>query len=100
LLAKVRKRLRAEHGFPRGTRNKFGIDAVFSTEPLRLPESQEACAVDGDEQAGVTGLNCAGFGSAMVVTASFGLVAAAHVLRKLAAEADADSAAPNPAESV
>ena len=100
LLAKVRKRLRAEHGFPRGTRNKFGIDAVFSTEPLRLPESEEACAVDGDEQAGVTGLNCAGFGSAMVVTASFGLVAAAHVLRKLAAEADADSAASNPAESV
>ena len=100
LLAKVRKRLRAEHGFPRGTRNKFGIDAVFSTEPLRLPESEEACAVDGDEHAGVTGLNCAGFGSAMVVTASFGLVAAAHVLRKLAAEADADSAASNPAESV
>lgn len=91
LLAKVRKRLRAEHGFPRGTKNKFGIDAVFSTEPLRLPESEEACAVDGDEQAGITGLNCAGFGSAMVVTASFGLVAAAHVLRKLAAEADADS---------
>lgn len=100
LLAKVRKRLRAEHGFPRGTRNKFGIDAVFSTEPLRLPESEEACAVDGDEQAGVTGLNCAGFGSAMVVTASFGLVAAAHVLRKLAAEADADSAAHTAAESV
>jgi tRNA threonylcarbamoyladenosine dehydratase len=31
-------------------------------------------------------LNCAGFGSAMVVTASFGLVAAAHVLRVLAAD--------------
>ena len=37
-----------------------------------------------DARTGVTGLNCAGFGSAMVVTASFGLVAAAHVLRKLA----------------
>ena len=83
LLAKVRKRLRAEHGFPRGTKNKFGIDAVFSSEPLRFPETAEACAVDGDA-AGITGLNCAGFGSAMVVTASFGLVAAAHVLRKLA----------------
>jgi tRNA A37 threonylcarbamoyladenosine dehydratase len=89
LLAKVRKRLRAEHGFPRGTKNKFGIDAVFSTEPLRFPESEEACALDGDDtQAGITGLNCAGFGSAMVVTASFGLVAAAHVLRKLAVETD------------
>lgn len=83
LLAKVRKRLRAEHGFPRGTKNKFGIDAVFSSEPLRFPETAEACTVDGDA-AGITGLNCAGFGSAMVVTASFGLVAAAHVLRKLA----------------
>ena len=84
LLAKVRKRLRSEHGFPRGTKNKFGIDAVFSTEPLRQPDTGEgeACEVDG--QAGVTGLNCAGFGSAMVVTASFGLVAAAHVLRRLA----------------
>jgi tRNA A37 threonylcarbamoyladenosine dehydratase len=84
LLAKVRKRLRSEHGFPRGTKNKFGIDAVFSTEPLRQPDTgeDEACEVDG--QAGVTGLNGAGFGSAMVVTASFGLVAAAHVLRRLA----------------
>ncbi len=88
LLAKVRKRLRAEHGFPRGTKNKFGIDAVFSTEPLRFPESEEVCTVDGSEAPGITGLNCAGFGSAMVVTASFGLVAAAHVLRKLAAEAE------------
>ncbi|RJF97909.1 tRNA cyclic N6-threonylcarbamoyladenosine(37) synthase TcdA [Noviherbaspirillum saxi] len=89
LLAKVRKRLRAQYGFPRGTKNKFGIDAVFSTEPLRFPEIAEACEIDageedGNERAGVTGLNCAGFGSAMVVTASFGLVAAAQVLRKLA----------------
>ncbi|HWU98193.1 MAG TPA: tRNA cyclic N6-threonylcarbamoyladenosine(37) synthase TcdA [Oxalicibacterium sp.] len=84
LLAKVRKRLRAEYGFPRGTKNKFGIDAVYSTEPLRFPEMAEACAVDGASDNGITGLNCAGFGSAMVVTAAFGLVAAAHVLRKLA----------------
>jgi tRNA A37 threonylcarbamoyladenosine dehydratase len=84
LLAKVRKLLRAQHGFPRGTKNKFGIDAVFSTEPLRVPDAGDACAVDGTSP-GMTGLNCAGFGSAMVVTASFGLVAAAHVLRVLAA---------------
>ncbi|HZW21500.1 tRNA cyclic N6-threonylcarbamoyladenosine(37) synthase TcdA [Noviherbaspirillum sp.] len=83
LLAKVRKRLRAQHGFPRGMKNKFGIDAVFSTEPLRFPESGDSCGIE----AGITGLNCAGFGSAMVVTASFGLVAASQVLRKLAAEA-------------
>jgi tRNA A37 threonylcarbamoyladenosine dehydratase len=86
LLAKVRKLLRTQHGFPRGTKNKFGIDAVFSTEPLRFPETGDACTVDGETPVAVTGLNCAGFGSAMVVTASFGLVAAAHVLRVLAAD--------------
>jgi tRNA A37 threonylcarbamoyladenosine dehydratase len=83
LLAKVRKRLRAQFGFPRGSKTKFGVDAVFSMEALRQPETGETCSVDGDERA-VTGLNCAGFGSSVVVTASFGLIAAAHVLNKLA----------------
>jgi len=84
LLAKVRKRLRALHRFPRGTKSKFGIDAVFSTEPLRFPDTGEVCEVGDDEQAGITGLNCAGFGSTVAVTATFGLVAAAQVLIKLA----------------
>ena len=86
LLAKVRRRLRNEHGFPRGAKNNFHIDAVFSMEPLKYPEGEEAgCSIDGDERgAGVTGLNCAGFGSSVVVTATFGMVAAGHVLRKLA----------------
>lgn len=84
LLAKVRKVLRRQYGFPRGEKCKFGIDAVFSTEPLRFPENEGSCAVDS----GVTGLNCAGFGSAMVVTASFGLAAAAKVLRELAKSPD------------
>ncbi|MBK4733277.1 tRNA cyclic N6-threonylcarbamoyladenosine(37) synthase TcdA [Noviherbaspirillum pedocola] len=90
LLAKVRKRLRAQHGFPRGAKSKFGIDAVFSTEPLRYPQT-DAC--DLADRA-VTGLNCAGFGSAMVVTASFGLTAAALVLRRLAETASQSAAAP------
>jgi tRNA A37 threonylcarbamoyladenosine dehydratase len=92
LLAKVRKRLRAEYGFPRGTKNKFGIDAVFSTEPLRFPHAEDTCELDAGDQPGVTGLNCAGFGSSMAVTASFGLVAAAQVLRKLADRAAAKKA--------
>ena len=88
LLKKVRKVMRSQYGFPRGEKNKFLVDAVFSMEPLKFPETGEACAVDGDERAGgVTGLNCAGFGSAMVVTATFGMVAAGHLLRKLADEA-------------
>jgi tRNA A37 threonylcarbamoyladenosine dehydratase len=83
LLKRVRKLLRNHYGFPRGEKNKFNIDAVFSMEPLRDPEGEDSCSVDA-EQRGITGINCAGFGSSVVVTASFGMVAAAHLLRKLA----------------
>jgi tRNA A37 threonylcarbamoyladenosine dehydratase len=83
LLSLVRKQLRQNFNFPRGTKNKFGIDAVFSMEPLIFPEPD--CSIGNEAEIdGITGLNCAGFGSAMVVTASFGMQAAALVLRKLA----------------
>jgi len=84
LLKKVRKLLRAQYGFSRGEKQKYGIDAVFSMEPLRYPEAEDACEIETS----VTGLNCAGFGSSMVVTASFGMIAAAHILRKLAEAAN------------
>jgi tRNA A37 threonylcarbamoyladenosine dehydratase len=84
LLKRVRKLLRNNYGFPRGEKTKFHVDAVFSMEPLRFPADEPSCSLDADERNGVTGLNCAGFGSSMVVTASFGMVAAAHLLRKLA----------------
>jgi tRNA A37 threonylcarbamoyladenosine dehydratase len=86
LLKKVRKILRARYGFARGEKNKYHIDAVFSMEPLRYPDSGDACEIDAGS---VTGLNCAGFGSSMVVTATFGMVAAGHLLRKLADAANA-----------
>jgi tRNA A37 threonylcarbamoyladenosine dehydratase len=92
LLKKVRKILRARYGFSRGEKQKYHIDAVFSMEPLRYPETGEACEVDANS---VTGLNCAGFGSSMVVTATFGMIAAGHILRRLA---EAANAAPAPAD--
>jgi tRNA A37 threonylcarbamoyladenosine dehydratase len=90
LLKKVRKILRAHYGFPRGEKNRYNIDAVFSMEPLRYPDGGDACEVDANS---ITGLNCAGFGSSMVVTASFGMVAAGHLLRKLADAANAPAPA-------
>jgi tRNA A37 threonylcarbamoyladenosine dehydratase len=83
LLKRVRKLLRSHYGFPRGEKNKFNVDAVFSMEPLQLPVDEASCAFEPDQR-GITGINCAGFGSSVVVTASFGMVAAAHLLRKLA----------------
>jgi tRNA A37 threonylcarbamoyladenosine dehydratase len=85
LLKKVRKLLRAQYGFSRGEKQKYHIDAVFSMEPLRYPEAEDACEIESS----VTGLNCAGFGSSMVVTASFGMIAAGHLLRKMAEAASA-----------
>jgi tRNA A37 threonylcarbamoyladenosine dehydratase len=97
LLKKVRKILRAQYGFSRGEKQKYHIDAVFSMEPLRYPDAGDACDVDPNSTGlGIAGLNCAGFGSSMVVTATFGMVTAGQVLRRLAeaaAAAKADEAA-------
>ena len=94
LLKMVRKRLRKEYGFPNSIKTKFHVDAVFSMEPLSFPEAEASCALDehgaaaAAAGAGVSGLNCAGFGSSMVVTATFGMVAAGHLLRSLAGQVD------------
>ena len=80
LLAKVRSLLRKEYGFTRDPKKKFGVPAVFSTEPLRYPESASC-----DEAPSLSGLNCAGYGSSVCVTAPFGLFAASEVLRHIAA---------------
>lgn len=74
LLAKLRSTLRRDHGFPRDGKKKFGVTAVYSTEPLRYPDS--ACTAER----GPAGLNCAGFGSSVCVTSVFGMVAAARAI--------------------
>jgi tRNA threonylcarbamoyladenosine dehydratase len=78
LCAKIRASLRKEHGFARGDKKRFGVPVVFSSEPVKYPGS--SCA----PSAGGAPLGCAGFGSFMPVTASFGLMAASHVLHTLA----------------
>jgi tRNA threonylcarbamoyladenosine dehydratase len=79
LLSKVRALLRREHGFPRSSTKKFGIAAVFSTEPLRSPQAQANC----ETSSGAGGLNCAGYGSSVCVTSVFGMVAASHAINLL-----------------
>ena len=78
LLSRVRTLLRRDYGFPKDAKKKFGVDCVFSAEPLRRPEA----ACEASEQP-VTGLNCAGFGSSMCVTANFGLLMVGAALKKL-----------------
>ena len=55
----------------------MGLRCVFSRESVALP-AMVACAADVDAN-----LACHGYGSSVVVTASFGLAAAGEALRQL-----------------
>jgi tRNA A37 threonylcarbamoyladenosine dehydratase len=76
LASKVRAQLRKDYGFSRDPKKKFGVECVYSPEQSRRPAGADSCATD--ELA--AGLNCAGYGSSVMVTASFGLAAAATAL--------------------
>ena len=69
LLAALRQRLRKLYGAPRS--GPMGVRCVFSREAVAAPAQGEAS--DGS-------LNCAGYGSGVVVTATFGMVAASLAL--------------------
>jgi tRNA threonylcarbamoyladenosine dehydratase len=69
VLSKIRHALRKEYGFSNDPKKKLGITAIYSDEPRQGVASG--------------GLSCAGYGSAVTVTATFGFVAAAEVLKLL-----------------
>ncbi len=73
LLAKVRYRLRRAHGAPR--QGTLHLPCVHSSEAVR-PAMDARC--DTPDPTG--GLNCAGYGSSVMVTATFGMVAASVAL--------------------
>ena len=87
LASNVRARLRKEYGFTRDPKKKFGVECVFSPEQLRRPVA-EACEVPGGdavaEAASPQGLSCAGYGSSVAVTSTFGMIAAARLLDRIA----------------
>jgi tRNA threonylcarbamoyladenosine dehydratase len=80
LLSRVRAQLRKSHGFTRKPNARFGVEAVYSIEPVRQPPTGAVC---DPSRPGPTGLNCAGFGSVVTVTASIGLFAAARAINAL-----------------
>jgi tRNA A37 threonylcarbamoyladenosine dehydratase len=89
LLARVRHKLRRDHGFPRDTRDgkqppRFGVIGVYSDEPLQRPAP--VCDAEGRLATGAA-LACAGYGSSVVVTATMGFVAAGQALALLSAAA-------------
>ncbi len=79
LASKVRAKLRKDYGFSRDPKQRFGVECVFS--PEQAPRGAAGCATpEAEEFDAGAGLNCAGYGSSVAVTASFGFAAAARVL--------------------
>ena len=77
LASKVRSLLRKEYNFSQNPKRKFGIDCVFSTQPLIIQKMGEGCEVSAT-------MNCAnGFGAVTMVTATFGFFAVSRVIDKL-----------------
>lgn len=77
LASRVRSLLRKEYNFSQNPKRKFGIDCVFSTQPLIFPKMGEGCEVSAT-------MNCAnGFGAVTMVTATFGFFAVSRVIDKL-----------------
>jgi tRNA A37 threonylcarbamoyladenosine dehydratase len=79
LLARTRKYLRQLHRFPRNPSRYFCVPAIYSDEN-RTSSTRQSCE---NEQSGSSGLNCAGYGSVVHVTASMGFIAAAKALDSL-----------------
>lgn len=71
LLAKLRYQLRKQADWPKG-KDKMGLTVFYSPEPVK---QSEVC----DPQAG---LNCAGYGSVVGVTATMGLQMANYAINK------------------
>ncbi|HEY3431013.1 MAG TPA: tRNA cyclic N6-threonylcarbamoyladenosine(37) synthase TcdA [Rhodocyclaceae bacterium] len=77
LASKVRASLRKDFGFPRDPKKKFNLPCVYSDEQIIRPQAGAACETDGQAP---RGLNCAGYGSLVTVTAAFGFAAASQAL--------------------
>lgn len=96
LLAKLRNKLRREHGFPRASDQngkalkrvpKMGVHALWFDQPAILPDAWTR-PTEGEDDMGAAaqspapqGLSCAGYGSVVTVTAAMGLAAANEALR-------------------
>jgi tRNA A37 threonylcarbamoyladenosine dehydratase len=76
LLAQMRYRLRKAHNAPREGK-RIGVTCVFSREAVKAADA--SCQIEQGDNS----LNCHGYGSAVSVTATFGMCAAGWVLDKI-----------------
>lgn len=71
LLAKLRQNLK-DKNINKDLKNKFAMKCVYSNEPIKMANACES------------GLNCGGYGSAVTVTATVGMIMASECLKMIA----------------
>jgi len=104
LLGRVRQELRQRHGYPKGGAAggkprrrvpRMGVHCLWFDQPVVLPEAWRRAAAasvpaDGPGSAPAAapqGLSCAGYGSAVAITATMGMAAADWAVRQGLAKA-------------
>lgn len=81
LLARIRMQLYRRHNFAKDRQRKFRIDAVYSTERMVYPKPDGSVCERKQFVQGGTRLDCTtGYGSSVMVTGSFGFVAASRAI--------------------
>lgn len=88
LMRQVRKKLRRDHGVAAGAHRgvtRMGVRCVWSLESPIYPWADGSCTATPEPGSNLT-LDCeSGFGTAVFVTAVFGLIASGEVVRAIAA---------------
>ena len=80
LASAVRLALRQVHNFSRNLKRSFGVPCVYSTEQQRYPDKDGNIGYQKPGVANLT-LDCGfGYGSSVMVTSTFGFVAAARAI--------------------
>jgi tRNA threonylcarbamoyladenosine dehydratase len=102
LLAKVRNTLRRDYAFPKASQTKkssqFNVTCVYSDEPIIKPgmlneetlcdtnisaQNANAIKVNNHLNQSITGINCAGYGSSVCVTAPMGFAVAQLAINRV-----------------
>ncbi|HWL54594.1 MAG TPA: tRNA threonylcarbamoyladenosine dehydratase [Chthoniobacteraceae bacterium] len=83
LLRQVRRKLRRDFGWTADDLD--AVPAIFSAEPQRFPTPEGGVCLNRGEATDHLRMDCAsGYGAATFVTGTFGFVAAAEIVRRLA----------------
>lgn len=86
LASSVRSLLRRDYGFSRTPGRNYSVVCVFSSEQLRYPKEDGSICLQKRFDGQSVRLDCAGgIGAVMMVTATFGMVAAAKAVDRLVA---------------